>query len=98
MSSADFRHRIIMSQVILVTGATGKQGGAVVNALLSQKTCTFTILAVTRDASSSSAKRLASKFPSIKLVQGNLEKHNTHLADSLHSLGIISHVLDEVVD
>ncbi|KAI1073563.1 NAD(P)-binding protein [Whalleya microplaca] len=62
-----------MSEVILVTGATGKQGGAVINALLSQKAGTFTILAVTRDTSSPSAKRLASRSPSIKLVQGNLD-------------------------
>lgn len=55
--------------------ATGKQGGSVVDALLSQSsTSKFTILAVTRDANSSSAAKLAAKSPStIKLVQGNMD-------------------------
>ncbi|CAJ2506742.1 Uu.00g079280.m01.CDS01 [Anthostomella pinea] len=62
-----------MSKTILVTGATGKQGGAVINALLSQSIENFTILAVTRDASSTSAKELSAKSPDIKLVEGNLD-------------------------
>lgn len=75
-----------MPKAILVTGATGKQGGAVVDALLGQKATEFSILAVTRDTNSASAKRLASKSPSIRLIQGNLdnvpgllqEAQNTH--------------------
>ncbi len=63
-----------MAKVILVTGATGKQGGAVIEALLSQKAETFNILAVTRDVSRSAAKRLSSRSPSIKLVQGDLDE------------------------
>lgn len=59
-----------MTHVILVTGATGNQGGALVDALLAHQE-DFTILAVTRDANSSSAKKLAAKSPSIKLVEGN---------------------------
>jgi uncharacterized protein YbjT (DUF2867 family) len=62
-----------MSKVILVTGATGKQGGAVIDALLNNpelKHCT--LLAVTRDPYSPSSKKLALKSTSIKLVQGNL--------------------------
>lgn len=62
-----------MSKAILVTGATGNQGGAVIDALLSQKRNDLTILAVTRDANSAGAKRLTSKSSSIKLVQGNLD-------------------------
>ncbi|KAI1423560.1 hypothetical protein F5Y12DRAFT_716185 [Xylaria sp. FL1777] len=62
-----------MAKVILVTGATGKQGGAVIDALLGQKTEDFTILAVTRDVSSSTAKRLRLISHSIKLVQGDLD-------------------------
>lgn len=62
-----------MSKAILVTGATGNQGGAVIDALLSQKRNDLTILAVTRDAHSAGAKRLTSKSSSIKLVQGNLD-------------------------
>lgn len=59
-------------QSILVTGATGKQGGALVNALLGWK-ADFQILAVTRDANSASAKRLAAKSSNIVLIQGNLD-------------------------
>ncbi|KAL1646093.1 hypothetical protein SLS58_003513 [Diplodia intermedia] len=61
-----------MSKVLLITGATGKQGGAVIDALLEQKV-DCTILAVTRDASSGGATKLASKGSNIKLVQGNLD-------------------------
>ncbi|KAI1747878.1 hypothetical protein F4782DRAFT_551427 [Xylaria castorea] len=63
-----------MAKVILVTGATGKQGSAVINALTTQKTEAFMILAATRDASSSAAKKLSSLYPSIKLVQGDLDE------------------------
>ncbi|KAI1477275.1 NAD(P)-binding protein [Daldinia eschscholtzii] len=62
-----------MSQVLLITGATGQQGGAVINALLNQVSSKFTILALTRDVNTISAKNLAQKSPSIKLVQGNLD-------------------------
>ncbi|KAK7751352.1 hypothetical protein SLS62_006758 [Diatrype stigma] len=62
-----------MSKAILVTGATGKQGGAVVDALLGRKDAEFAILAVTRDTNSAGAKRLASKSPLIRLIQGNLD-------------------------
>ncbi|KAI6912351.1 hypothetical protein D0869_01637 [Hortaea werneckii] len=62
-----------MSRVLLVTGATGKQGGSVIKALLSQQASDFTILAVTRDARSAGAKRIAALAPSIKLVEGNLD-------------------------
>ncbi|KAJ4259725.1 hypothetical protein NW762_007656 [Fusarium torreyae] len=61
-----------MSRTILVTGATGKQGGSVVAALLAAK-ADFNILALTRDASSPSAQRLASKSANITLVEGNLD-------------------------
>ena len=60
------------SRTILVTGATGKQGGAVINALLaSQPTPPFKILAVTRNTTSGGAKALASK-PNVSLVEGDL--------------------------
>ncbi|KAI0880749.1 NAD(P)-binding protein [Annulohypoxylon maeteangense] len=60
-------------KALLITGATGHQGGAVIQALLTHAPNAFTILAVTRDANSPSAQRLAQKSPSIKLVQGNLD-------------------------
>ncbi|KUJ23712.1 putative NmrA-like family domain-containing protein 1 [Mollisia scopiformis] len=55
---------------ILVTGATGKQGGAVIRALLSSPTPSFHIYALTRNASSPSAQALASK-PNITVVEGD---------------------------
>lgn len=69
-----------MSRSILVTGATGKQGGAVIDALLKPPTAQaaedsapFDILAVTRDPSSASATRLAAKSSTIKLVKGDMD-------------------------
>jgi uncharacterized protein YbjT (DUF2867 family) len=64
-----------MSKVLLITGATGKQGGSVIDALLStpNSASSFTLLAVTRDADAASAKKLVARSPSTKLVQGNLD-------------------------
>ncbi|ETN46599.1 uncharacterized protein HMPREF1541_00785 [Cyphellophora europaea CBS 101466] len=60
---------------ILVTGATGKQGGAVIRAL-TEKPLPFeaNILALTRNPDSKSAKKLA-QHPSgnIQLIKGNLD-------------------------
>lgn len=63
-----------MSKGILITGATGKQGGATIDALISTPSGLkdFTILAVTRNPTSPSAQHLASKAPNIKIVQGDL--------------------------
>ncbi|KAL1863899.1 hypothetical protein Daus18300_008048 [Diaporthe australafricana] len=61
-----------MSRALLITGATGKQGGSVLSALLATK-ADFQYLALTRDVSSASAKRLAAKSPKITLVEGNLD-------------------------
>jgi uncharacterized protein YbjT (DUF2867 family) len=58
---------------ILVVGATGKQGGAVIDALLSQSKThahPIRILALTRNVASPSAKHLAQN-PLIELVQGD---------------------------
>ncbi|KAM5349923.1 hypothetical protein ACJ41O_006428 [Fusarium nematophilum] len=60
-----------MMRTLLITGATGKQGGAVIRSLLAEK-ANFRILAVTRDPTSASAKRLADQSNNIKLVQGDL--------------------------
>jgi uncharacterized protein YbjT (DUF2867 family) len=54
---------------LLITGATGKQGGAVIDALIASS-APFEILALTRNISSPSAQKLASK-PNVTLVQGN---------------------------
>lgn len=60
-----------MSRAILITGATGSQGGAVIDALIAQKS-DFLLLAVTRNPQSASATKLASKSSNIKVVQGDL--------------------------
>lgn len=58
-----------MTRPVLVTGATGKQGGGVVQALL-DKPDDMVILAVTRNPDSASAQRLAAR--GVKLVKGDL--------------------------
>ena len=54
---------------LLVTGATGKQGGAVIDALNASSE-SFEILALTRNPTSHSALKLASK-PNVTLIQGD---------------------------
>lgn len=60
-----------MSKSILVTGATGKQGGAVIDNLANNPD--FTLLAVTRNTAGASAQKLISKGSNIKLVQGDMD-------------------------
>lgn len=63
-----------MSRSILITGATGKQGGSVINAILgSPKKNDFTLFALTRSTESASARKLAARADNVKLVQGNLD-------------------------
>jgi uncharacterized protein YbjT (DUF2867 family) len=64
-----------MANTILVTGATGKQGGAVIKALLaSPDSKDIKIVALTRNAESPSAKALALQAPEqIKLLAGDLK-------------------------
>lgn len=57
---------------ILITGATGKQGGSVIKSLLAQN-APFDILAVTRSAQSAAAQSLARLSPKIRIVEGNLD-------------------------
>lgn len=54
----------------LIVGATGKQGGSVIDALLALPSANFHILALTRNTESSSAKRLAAK-PRVSVIQGD---------------------------
>lgn len=62
-------------RTILVTGATGQQGGAVVRALLNHRNfdaSSLKILALTRNASSPSAQRIADSNKGIvQLIQGD---------------------------
>ena len=57
---------------VLITGATGRQGGAIIRNLILCK-AHFEIPAVTRDPSSSSAQKLAKLSTNIKLVKGDLD-------------------------
>ncbi|KAG2413025.1 hypothetical protein HFD88_010584 [Aspergillus terreus] len=57
---------------VLIPGATGRQGGAIIRNLILRK-APFEILAVTRDPSSSSAQKLAKLSTNIKLVKGDLD-------------------------
>jgi uncharacterized protein YbjT (DUF2867 family) len=59
-------------RALLITGATGKQGGSVINALL-KANAPFEILALTRNAQSASAQKLLKKSPKIKLVTGDFK-------------------------
>ncbi|KAK7733460.1 hypothetical protein SLS57_000475 [Botryosphaeria dothidea] len=61
-----------MSKNILVTGATGKQGGALIKALLASND-DFNIFGLTRSTTSASAKALQQQSPKIKLIQGDLD-------------------------
>ena len=60
-------------KAVLITGATGEQGGPVIRSLVARK-APFGILAVTRNPQSASAQRLAKLSQNIKLVEGDLDK------------------------
>jgi uncharacterized protein YbjT (DUF2867 family) len=60
-------------KAVLITGATGKQGGSVIRSLVARN-APFEILAVTRNPQSASAQRLAKLSQNIKLVEGDLNK------------------------
>ena len=63
---------------MVVVGATGKQGGAVVNALLTQGQ--FSVRALTRDGSSKNATALAAR--EVEVAEGNLEDTSSLLKAS----------------
>jgi uncharacterized protein YbjT (DUF2867 family) len=59
-------------KTVLVTGATGKQGGALIQSLLSNPdTAGFNIIAVTRDVTSSRALKLGANF-NVSVVDGDM--------------------------
>ncbi|KAF9870459.1 nucleoside-diphosphate-sugar epimerase family protein [Colletotrichum karsti] len=73
-------------KTILVTGATGKQGGAVIAALLEAGAGkTHNILAVTRNPSAAAAKSLQNR--GIKIVQGDLNDVPAIFSAAKASLG-----------
>ncbi|KAJ5569521.1 uncharacterized protein N7459_008951 [Penicillium hispanicum] len=57
---------------VLITGATGQQGGSLIKSLVARK-ASLEILAVTRNTQSPSAQKLKQLSSQIKLVQGNLD-------------------------
>lgn len=62
-----------MSKALLITGATGKQGGAVISALHGlPEAKQFTILALTRSPTSASAQSLRKKYSEVKFIAGDL--------------------------
>jgi len=61
--------------IVVVTGATGRQGGSVVDSLV--KSGKYRVRAATRDPSSASAQRLLAKYPSVELVTFDLTKKET---------------------
>ena len=63
---------MIQLRNLVVTGATGKQGSALISALLSKPPPLFNIYAVTRNTSSPSAQKLA-KQPNVKVIQGDFD-------------------------
>lgn len=58
-----------MAKNLLITGATGNQGGAVIEALANNPD--FTLLAQTRNGTGSGADKLRSKGQNIKIVEGH---------------------------
>ena len=80
---------------VLVTGATGNQGRAVIKALLEKSsTSTVNIYAVSRNTTSEAAKDLEAKSTAIKLVQGDFsdcevlfKQCNTHI-DAVFSVQV----------
>jgi nucleoside-diphosphate-sugar epimerase len=72
-------------KTFLVIGATGQQGGAVVKSLLSSGTSVLiTIIAVTRNPESSSAKALIAK--GVKVIKGDLNNVPALFANALKVL------------
>ncbi|KAK3065054.1 hypothetical protein LTR53_018297, partial [Teratosphaeriaceae sp. CCFEE 6253] len=70
-SAANPRQRsMATTRKLLVTGATGKQGGALIRALLSKPSQPFEIYALTRNKTSGTAQALASK-PNVHVIQGD---------------------------
>lgn len=66
-------HPMSSPKTLLITGATGKQGGAVIRAVFAyQPSPPFQIIAVTRSIASKSAQALVSK-PNVSLVEGDLD-------------------------
>lgn len=62
-------------KIIAVVGATGSQGGGLVQAILNDKDGEFTVRAITRNANSDKAKALADQ--GIEVVEANVDEKET---------------------
>ena len=62
-----------MVKLVVITGATGKQGGSVVNAFLRDPS--FKVRAIARDPSSTAAKELAAK--GVEVLHGDINDEET---------------------
>lgn len=67
-----------MKKVILVTGATGRQGMAIIAQLCDSPG--VQLLGLTRNTASTASSRLAARYPSLELVSGNLKNANAIFA------------------
>ena len=72
------------TKTLLIIGATGKQGRALIDTLLSSSTSSsFNIIGLTRDTSSSSASALSKRYPSnIRLLKGDLSNSRAIFQDA----------------
>lgn len=57
---------------LVVAGASGKQGGALISSLLKRPSQPFEIYAITRNPSSKSAQMLASE-PNVHVIRGDFD-------------------------
>jgi uncharacterized protein YbjT (DUF2867 family) len=77
-------------KTVLITGATGKQGSAVISALLAAApTSPFKIIALTRDAKSRGALNLASNA-NITIIEGDLSNPNAIFSQAGPIWGVYS--------
>lgn len=76
-----------MSKPILVTGATGNQGGAVLEALIKQCSNDFVIVALTRNATSPAAKRMSAKSKLVRVLEGNMDSPGQIFSEAKKMVG-----------
>lgn len=63
-----------MSKPILITGVTGNQGGAVLDAMIKLNDKSFTLIALTRNKTSPASQNIAKKSSSVQILQGDMNE------------------------
>ena len=76
-----------MTKAILVTGATGNQGGTVLEALVKQASDHFVIIALTRDATSPIAKHMSTQSKCVHILQGNMDNPDQVFSEAERMIG-----------